>query len=58
MPDYPSKRRYDAENVVRVSVAFNRRTEPGLVARIEAEPNRAGYLKRLVREDVERDGRR
>ena len=53
-PTYPSKRRYDAENVVRVAVGFNRRTEPELVEVIEAQENRAGYLKELVKRDVPR----
>lgn len=53
---YPSKKRYDAKNVLRVAVGFNRRTEPELVARIEREDNKAGYLKRLVREDLGRSG--
>lgn len=51
---YPSKKRYDEKNVLRVAVGFNRRTEPELVARIEREDNKAGYLKRLVREDLGR----
>uniref|UniRef100_A0A7C9NUA2 Uncharacterized protein n=1 Tax=Muribaculaceae bacterium Z82 TaxID=2304548 RepID=A0A7C9NUA2_9BACT len=55
MPTYPSKKRYDAKNIVKVAVGFNRNTEPELVSRIEKEPNRAGYLKSLVREALERE---
>ena len=54
MVTYPSKKRYDKENIVRVAVGFNRRTEPELVERIEEEENKAGYIRSLVREDVER----
>ena len=54
MPTYPSKKKYDRENIVRVAVGFNRRTEPELVKRIEEEENKAGYIRRLVQEDVDR----
>ena len=54
MVTYPSKKRYDKENIVRVAVGFNRRTEPELVERIEEEENKEGYIRSLVREDVER----
>ena len=56
MPEekYEPQRRYHAKAIVRVTVDFNRNTESDLVERIESQPNRAGYIKRLVREDVER----
>ena len=55
MPTYPSKKRYDAKTIVKVTVGFNRNTEPELVERIEREESKATFLKRLVREQVERE---
>lgn len=55
MVTYPSKKRYDAKNIVKVAVGFNRNTEPELVERIEKEPSKATFLKRLVREQIERE---
>ncbi len=52
---YPTNYRYSKENLLKVMVGFNRRTEPDLVERVEREENKAGYLKRLVREDIERE---
>ena len=52
---YPSNARYKKKNLVKVVTAFNRKTEPELVKRIEQEENKAGYIKRLVREDIERE---
>lgn len=52
---YPSNARYEKKNLVKVVTAFNRKTEPELVKRIEQEENKAGYIKRLVREDIERE---
>lgn len=52
---YPAQDRYDAKNLLRVSVAFNRKTEPEITARIEQEENKAKFIKQLVREQIERE---
>lgn len=54
MTYYPANARYEKTNIVKVAVGFNRKTEPELVKRIEKEENKAGYIKRLVREDIAR----
>lgn len=54
-PTYPSKRKYESEKVLKVTVGFSRISEKKLVERIEREPSKAGYLKRLVREDIARE---
>lgn len=50
-----SQRRYKQANVMRVSVDFNRRTEPELVAHMAAQENKGRYLKDLVRKEVNKD---
>lgn len=55
MTYYPSNAKYERENLLRVMVKFNRKTEPELVERIESQENKAGYLKSLVKSDIERD---
>lgn len=57
MVTYPSKKRYDAKNIVKVTVGFNRNTEPELVERMEREESKASFLKQLVRDQVEREKR-
>lgn len=52
---YESNAKYEKENLLRVMVKFNRKTEPELVERMESQENKAGYLKRLVKDDIERD---
>ena len=52
---YKSNAKYEKENLLRVLVKFNRKTEPELVERMESQENKAGYLKRLVKDDIERD---
>jgi hypothetical protein len=51
---YPANKRYNEKNLVKITVAFNRKTEPELAAWVETKENRAGYLKQLVQEDIER----
>lgn len=56
MAYYPANKRYAEKNLLKVTVSFNRKTEPDLVERVEGQESKAGYLKRLVKEDVERGG--
>ena len=56
MAYYPSSAKYERDNLLRVMVKFNRKTEPELVERVEEQDSKAGYLKRLVKEDIEREG--
>lgn len=51
---YPAKQRYDKKNVVRVSVAFNRNTEPELIEKVEAQESKNAYIKGLIRSDIEK----
>ena len=52
---YPSNARYERANLMKVTVSFNRRTEPELVERMEEQEQKATYLKDLVRRDLEAD---
>ena len=54
MAMYPTQNRYIKKVMRPVMVSFNRNTEPELVEWIEQQENKQGYIKRLVREDMER----
>ena len=56
MTYYPSSAKYEREKLLRVMVKFHREKEADLVARMEEQENRAGYIKRLVKEDIQREG--
>ena len=56
MTYYPSSAKYEREKLLRVMVKFHREREADLVERMEQQDNKAGYLKRLVKEDIERAG--
>lgn len=51
---YPSVRKYRKKNVLHVGIDFNRNTEPKLVDKIESVENRSGYVKDLIRRDIEK----
>lgn len=53
MDETPSKR-YKKENIVTVWLKLNRKTEPELVKQVENQPNKNGYLKSLIRRDIEK----
>ena len=49
--------KYMAANVRRMSFDFNRRTDADVIEQLEKQPNRTGYVKKLVRDDIEREKR-
>ena len=54
MVTYPSKKRYDAKNLVRISVAFNRNTDREMAEFIENKKDCPAYIRSLVRADRDR----
>ena len=46
--------KYDAENTRQVHLKLNRRTDKDVLARLDEVPSKQGYIKRLIREDLER----
>lgn len=53
---YPANKRYAKKNLLGVTVQFNRKTEPELVEQIEKQPNKSGYIKGLIKADIEKAG--
>ena len=48
--------KYQREKTTTVSVRFYP-AEAGILAWLQEQPNKQGYIKRLIREDMERSGR-
>lgn len=46
--------RYDRENTRAVKFKLNLKTDADILAKLEAESNKQGYIKRLIREDIAR----
>ena len=52
MTQYPAQKRYRAKNIVRCTFDLNRSTDAELIEHIQKQPNRAAYLKSLIRRDL------
>ena len=48
--------RYDKAMTKRLVVKLNRRTDADIIAFIEAEENKQGYIKELIRADMAKRG--
>lgn len=46
--------KYDREHTRRYMLKVNKKTEPEIYARMEAQENRQGYIKDLIRRDIKR----
>ena len=46
--------KYDAANTVQVKLKLNRVTDADILERLEEVGNQQGYIKRLIREDLEK----
>lgn len=49
-----AQKKYDAENTRQVHLKLNKRTDSDVLGRLDAVPSKQGYIKRLIREDLER----
>ena len=46
--------KYKKDKTTQLSVRFYNGTEGDLIEWVNAQPNKAGYIKQLIREDMER----
>lgn len=48
--------RYNQTNVKQIKMNLNRKTDADIIARLEETPNKQGYIKELIRKDLEKSG--
>ena len=46
--------KYDAENTRQVHLKLNRRTDEDVLKKLDSVPSMQGYIKGLIRADIER----
>ena len=46
--------RYDRENTVQIKLKLNKKTDADILQKLEESGNKQGYLKALVRQDIEK----
>lgn len=47
--------RYESKYIRRIQLKLNTRTDADLLAHLEAQPNMQGYIKSLIRADLEKE---
>ena len=49
-----ARKKYQKESMLRLTLALNRKTDAELIARLESSGNKNGYMRRLMREDIDK----
>ena len=48
-------RKYDLKNTVRFGLKLNIKTDHDIITRLEKVPNKQGYIKNLIRDDIRKE---
>lgn len=48
--------KFNKEKTKSVQVRLNLNTDADILAKLEREPSKMGYIKRLIREDIKKNG--
>lgn len=48
--------KYDASNTVQFKIKLNKNTESEMIEHLQSLPNRQGYIKDLIKEDMKKSG--
>ena len=47
-----AKKRYDKLHTKQIHIKLNKKTDADIIKRLEGRPNKQGYIKMLIREDM------
>lgn len=50
---YAAQTKYEKNNAVRYSLKFIRSTEADIIKKLESVENKSGYIKSLIRKDIQ-----
>ncbi len=53
---YAPQTKYKQKNIKQIKIDFNKVTEADLIEWLEKQPNKAGLIKRLLREEMKKGG--
>lgn len=48
--------RYHKAHTIGLSMRLFKRTEQDIIEKLESVPNKAGYIKQLIRDDIKKNG--
>ena len=46
------QQRYDAANTQKITLKLNHKTDADILAELDRQPNKQGYIKQLIRNDI------
>lgn len=49
-------RKYARDNLVQFRIALNKHHDQDIISKLNEVPNKTGYVKKLIRDDLKRDG--
>lgn len=44
--------KYDAENTIRITIKFNKKTDADILKALDAEESKAGFIKAAIRNSI------
>ncbi len=53
---YAAQAKFTKENTISLSLKLMRNTEQDIIEKLASVPNKSGYIKRLIREDIKKQG--
>lgn len=51
---YKASKKYDAKMVIPLYIKLNRKTDADIIDMLEKVPNKQGYVKQAIRNEIER----
>lgn len=48
--------KYDAANTIQIKIKLNKNTDADIINALNSSENKQGYIKQLIRADIERTG--
>ena len=52
--NYAAQKKYNANNTKQIKFSFNVKTDADILEKLEEQPSKMGYVKKLIRQDIER----
>ena len=52
-----AKEKYDSKNTVQIKLKLNLKTDKDIVEALKRSGNKQGYIKRLIREDLQKNNK-
>lgn len=53
-----AREKYQKNNTTSIAIRFMNNTEADLLEKLNSVDNKAGYIKRLIREDIEKENKK